>query len=191
MARMGMKIPSPLATLRRQSDQAINRGERSRIIQVNAPNLIPHYSFLIDVRLSDRYRIILRRDSNCIGNGCVQAKSLRTISTPIFVPAQVTILPEALPLSLERFCAPLHTAHLVAGVRRLKALGLLRCGVGTREGIVVLASVHEGLKMLYVELTGWDGEVLSAAAQLFKKLRRLKIVYDGPNGPGEVRTPCS
>ena len=122
---------------------------------------------------------------------CVQAKSLRTISTPIFVPAQVTILPEALPLSLERFCAPLHTAHLVAGVRRLKALGLLRCGVGTREGIVVLASVHEGLKMLYVELTGWDGEVLSAAAQLFKKLRRLKIVYDGPNGPGEVCAPCS
>ena len=120
---------------------------------------------------------------------CVQAKSLRTVSTPIFVPTQVAIAPEALPLGLERFCAPLDTAQLVAGARRLKALGLLKCGVGAREGITALASIGASspeLEMLLVEFKGWDGEIFSAAAQLFKGLRRLKVVYEGP-GPSEVR----
>ncbi|KAH9930440.1 uncharacterized protein BXZ73DRAFT_47735 [Epithele typhae] len=118
---------------------------------------------------------------------CVQAKSLRTVSTPIFVPAQVPIAPEALPAGLERLCAPLDTVQLVAGVRPLQAIGLLKCGVAAREGIMAMSSIGYScprLKMLLVELKGWDEEILSAAAQLFKCLRRLKVLYDGA-GPSE------
>ena len=127
---------------------------------------------------------------------CVQATSLRTISTPIFVPTQITIAPEALPAGLERFAAPAETAQLVAAVRKVQALGLLKFGVGVREGISALTSIgkrRRDLKMLLLDCKGWDVEIISAVAKLFKQLRRLKIVYDGP-GPTEVcrvLLPCS
>ena len=127
---------------------------------------------------------------------CVQATSLRTISTPIFVPTQITIAPEALPAGLERFAAPAETAQLVAAVRNVQALGLLKFGVGVREGISALTSIgkrRRDLKMLLLDCKGWDVEIISAVAKLFKQLRRLKIVYDGP-GPTEVcrvLLPCS
>ncbi|TBU28289.1 hypothetical protein BD311DRAFT_722769 [Dichomitus squalens] len=118
---------------------------------------------------------------------CVQARSLKTIVTPIFVPNQTTIAPELLPPSLERFAAPLETAQLIAAVRDVQALGLIRCGVSAREGIIALANVamyRSGLKMLLLDCKGWDYELVPAVAQLFKELRRLKIVFDGP-GPTE------
>ncbi|KAI0699047.1 hypothetical protein C8T65DRAFT_710063 [Cerioporus squamosus] len=118
---------------------------------------------------------------------CAQAPSLKVVSTPMFVPAQVTIAPEALPLVLDRFAAPLETAQFVAAVRDVKALGLLKCGLSSREGVTALASValvRPGLKMLMMECKGWDAEIVSAVSLHFKELRRLKIVYDG-QGPDE------
>ncbi|RDX45360.1 hypothetical protein OH76DRAFT_1388127 [Lentinus brumalis] len=118
---------------------------------------------------------------------CAQAPSLKVVSTPIFVPAQVTIAAEALPLGLERFAAPVETAQFIATVRDVKALGLLKCGLSSREGVTALASialVRPGLKMLMMECKGWDAEIVSAVSRHFKELRRLKIVYDGP-GPDE------
>ncbi|KAI1785078.1 hypothetical protein LXA43DRAFT_929429 [Ganoderma leucocontextum] len=118
---------------------------------------------------------------------CVQTTSLKTISTPIFVPTQITIAPEALPADLERFAAPVETAQLVAAVRKLQALGLMKFGVGAREGITALTSIgkrRRDLKMLLLDCKGWDVEIISAVAKLFKQLRRLRIVYDGP-GPTE------
>lgn len=119
---------------------------------------------------------------------CVEAANLRIISTPIFAPTSVNIAPEALPLTLDRFSGPIETAQLMAAVRDLKALGMLKCGVAAREGITALtnvARVRPGLKMLMMECKGWDGEIVSAVAGNFKHLRRLKIVYDGI-GPNDV-----
>ena len=151
---------------------------RKRVVGVERPSL-----FAVDHAFPDTH----------LYHFCVQAKSLRTVSTPIFVPAQVAIAPEALPSGLERFCAPLETAQLVAAVRDLKALGLLKCGVAAREGITALAGIGQacpGLRMLLVEFKGWDEEIFSAAAQLFKELRRLKVVYEEP-GPTEVSLESS
>ncbi|KAI9061556.1 hypothetical protein FKP32DRAFT_1594352 [Trametes sanguinea] len=118
----------------------------------------------------------------------VQATNLRTLSTPLFVPQNVIVAPEALPPTLERFAAPVETATFVAAVRNVQALGVLKCGLGSREAINALESVamcRPGLKMLMLELRGWDDEVVPAIAQLFKELRRLKIVYEGETGPSE------
>ncbi|KAI0327629.1 hypothetical protein GY45DRAFT_1373039 [Cubamyces sp. BRFM 1775] len=118
----------------------------------------------------------------------VQAPSLRTLSTPLFVPQNVMIAPQALPPSLERFAAPVETATFVAAVRDVKALGVLKCGLGSREAINALESValcRPALKMLLLELRGWDDEVVPAVAELFKDLRRLKVLYEGDVGPSE------
>ncbi|EIW51570.1 uncharacterized protein TRAVEDRAFT_157088 [Trametes versicolor FP-101664 SS1] len=118
----------------------------------------------------------------------VRALSLRTLSTPIFVPPNTTIAPEALPLGLERFAAPVETASAVAAARDVQALGVLKCALDGRDAIQALESVaasRPGLKMLMLELRGWDEEVLSAVVKLFKELRRLKIVYEGTDGPSE------
>ena len=120
---------------------------------------------------------------------CVQARSLKTIVTPVFVPAQLTIAPEALPTGLGRFAAPLETAQLIAAVRDVQALGLIKCGVSAREGITALTNIaifRRDLKMLLLDCKGWDGELVPAVKQLFRELRRLKIVFEGP-GPTEVR----
>lgn len=120
---------------------------------------------------------------------CTQAPNLKVVSTPIFVPAQVTVAPEALPLSIDRFAGPLETAQFVAAVRDVQALGLFRCGLSSREGITALTSiarVRPRLKMLMMESKGWDMEIVTAVSRHFKELRRLKIVYDG-QGPDEVR----
>ena len=117
------------------------------------------------------------------------ARSLKTIVTPVFVPAQLTIAPEALPTGLERFAAPLETAQLIAAVRDVQALGLIKCGVSAREGITALTNIaifRRDLKMLLLDCKGWDGELVPAVKQLFRELRRLKIVFEGP-GPTEVR----
>lgn len=125
---------------------------------------------------------------------CAQARGLKTVSTPLYVPSQMTIVPEMVPLGLERFSAPIESAVVIAAIRDVKALGLLKSGVCAREGIMALtniAAMRPGLLMLSIECKGWDAEVVSAIAQQFKKLRRLKIAYDGP-GPNEVRhTPNS
>ncbi|OJT02771.1 hypothetical protein TRAPUB_6627 [Trametes pubescens] len=121
----------------------------------------------------------------------VRALSLRTLSTPIFVPPNTAIAAEALPLGLERFAAPAETAEVVAAARDVKALGVLKCAltVNGKDVIQALESVsvaRPGLKMLMLELPrGWDEEVLSAVVKLFKDLRRLKIVYEGTEGPSE------
>ncbi|KAI0824946.1 hypothetical protein BC628DRAFT_1376632 [Trametes gibbosa] len=118
----------------------------------------------------------------------VQAPALRTLSTPTFAPQNVTIAAEALPLTLERFAAPVETAAHVASVRDLEALGVLQCALGSREAINALESIATSrprLKMLMLELRGWDQEVISAVVKLFKELRRLKIVYEGQTCPSE------
>ncbi|KAI0674694.1 hypothetical protein C8Q78DRAFT_967203 [Trametes maxima] len=124
----------------------------------------------------------------------VQAHALRTLWTPLFAPANMTIAHEALPPRLQCFAAPVETAAAVAGVRALEALGIFKCGLGGREAINALESVaakSSNLKMLMLELKansnpkGWDEEVISAVTDLFKGLRRLKIVYEGPEGPTE------
>ena len=120
---------------------------------------------------------------------CVQAPNIKVVSTPIFAPPSVNVAPEALPHTLERFSGPIETAQLMAAVRDVKALGMLKCGVSSREGIMALtniAQVRPHLKMLMMECKGWDLEVISAVAENFKELRRLKVVYEGM-GPVEVR----
>ncbi|KAI0634677.1 hypothetical protein C8Q77DRAFT_1103517 [Trametes polyzona] len=118
----------------------------------------------------------------------VQASDLRTVSTPLFVPQNVTIAPEALPWNLDRFAAPVETAMLIAGVRKLEALGVLKCGLGSREAILSLENIamnRPDLKMLLVELRAWDSEVITAIGDLFRNLRRLRVVYEGARGPTE------
>ncbi|KAI0646693.1 hypothetical protein C8Q79DRAFT_1111178 [Trametes meyenii] len=118
----------------------------------------------------------------------VQAHELRTLWTLAFAPANMTIAHEALPPHLERFAAPVETAVAMTGVRALEALGIFKCGLVGREAINALESVaanSSNLKMLMLELKGWDEEVISAVTDLFKGLRRLKIVYEGPEGPTE------
>ncbi|OSD02569.1 hypothetical protein PYCCODRAFT_1410495 [Trametes coccinea BRFM310] len=118
----------------------------------------------------------------------VRATNLRTLSTPLFVPQNVIVAPEALPPTLERFAAPVETATYIAAVRNVQALGILKCGLGSREAINALESVamyRPDLKMLMLELRGWDDEVVPAIAQLFKGIRRLKIMYEGETGPSE------
>ncbi|KAH9848977.1 hypothetical protein C2E23DRAFT_841314 [Lenzites betulinus] len=118
----------------------------------------------------------------------VQARALRTLSTPTFAPQNVTIAAEVLPRTLERFAAPVETAAYVAAVRNVEALGVLQCALGSREAINALESIATSrpqLKMLMLELRGWDEEVISAVVNLFKSLRRLKIVYEGEARPSE------
>ncbi|KAI0360246.1 hypothetical protein OH77DRAFT_1444820 [Trametes cingulata] len=118
----------------------------------------------------------------------VHAHGLRTLSTPMFVPQNVTIAPEALPASLTRFAAPVETATVVAAARDVESLGVLNCGLESREAINALESVAASrpkLKMLMIELKGWDDEIVPAVADLFKELRRLKIVYKGDTRPSE------
>ncbi|KAI0363436.1 hypothetical protein BV20DRAFT_975709 [Pilatotrama ljubarskyi] len=118
----------------------------------------------------------------------VQAPALRTLSTPIFVPPNVTIAAEALARGLKGFAAPVETALVIARVREVEALGLLNCGLESREGINAVESVamsRPGLKMLMLELKGWDDEIVPAVTGLLKELRRLKIVYKGNARPSE------
>ncbi|KAI0706277.1 hypothetical protein C8T65DRAFT_577293 [Cerioporus squamosus] len=118
---------------------------------------------------------------------CAQAPNLKTVSTPLFAPAQMVIAPEVLPPALDRFAAPLETARFVAAVRDVKALGLLKCGLKGREGLTALADIGRArprLKMLLMEVKAWDPEIASAVSLHFKELRRLKVVYDGI-GPDE------
>ncbi|RPD64604.1 hypothetical protein L226DRAFT_565410 [Lentinus tigrinus ALCF2SS1-7] len=118
---------------------------------------------------------------------CTLATNLRTVSTPLFASAQLTVAPEDLPVGLERFAAPLETAQFVAAVCDLKALGLLKCGLKGGEGLTALediACVRPGLKMLSMEVKAWDPEVVPAVSLHFRELRRLKVVYDSV-GPDE------
>ncbi len=121
---------------------------------------------------------------------CSRAPNLKTVSTPLFASAQMTIAPELLPPALDRFAAPLETALFVAAVRDVRALGLLKCGLKGREGLAALADIarwRPRLKMLLMEVKTWDPEIASAVTLHFKELRRLKVVYDGA-GPDEVRS---
>ncbi|RDX46756.1 hypothetical protein OH76DRAFT_1386047 [Lentinus brumalis] len=118
---------------------------------------------------------------------CSRAPNLKTVSTPLFASAQMTIAPELLPPALDRFAAPLETALFVAAVRDVRALGLLKCGLKGREGLAALADIarwRPRLKMLLMEVKTWDPEIASAVTLHFKELRRLKVVYDGA-GPDE------
>ncbi|KAI8971314.1 hypothetical protein BD414DRAFT_426316 [Trametes punicea] len=118
----------------------------------------------------------------------VQAQSLRTLSTPLLVPQNVVIAPEALPPALECFAGPVDTATFIAGVRNLQALGVLKCGLSSREAINALETVamcRPNLKMLMLELRSWDDEVVPAVAELFRDIRRLKVLYEGDVRPSE------
>ena len=120
---------------------------------------------------------------------CAHAPNLRTLSTPLFAPTHLAAAPELLPVSLDRFAAPLETAHFVATRRDVKALGLYKCGIRRLDGITALADIARArprLKMLLMEVKTWDPEIVPAVSLHFRELRRLKVVYDSI-GPDEVR----
>ncbi|KAI0777811.1 hypothetical protein BD413DRAFT_519817 [Trametes elegans] len=118
----------------------------------------------------------------------VRAHSLRTLSAPLFGPQDMLIETDALPGTLKRFAAPVGAAMIVAEACELEALGVLKCGLGSRETINALETISSGrpgLKMLMIELRAWDDEVVPAIADLFSDLRRLKILYEGEVRPSE------
>ncbi|CDO77564.1 hypothetical protein BN946_scf184926.g1 [Trametes cinnabarina] len=118
----------------------------------------------------------------------VQARNLRTLSTPMFVPQNMHVAPEALSSTLQRFAAPVETAMFIAAVRSVQALGVLKCGLGNSVAINALETIARSrpdLKMLMLELRGWDEEVVPAVVQLFKEMRRLKILFEGEVFPSE------
>ncbi|RDX45399.1 hypothetical protein OH76DRAFT_1559177 [Lentinus brumalis] len=120
-------------------------------------------------------------------NFCAQARNLKTISTPVFTPSRVALLPEKLPPRLEAFAAPMDAAQFVAAHRDVKALGVLKCELERHEAVgalTLIAHARPGLKMLVFEVRAWDAAVVSAIAQNLKELRHLKFVY-GSGGPDE------
>ncbi|KAH8089888.1 hypothetical protein BXZ70DRAFT_495344 [Cristinia sonorae] len=117
--------------------------------------------------------------------------TINTISLECQLPRHTTFPEDCLPnlRNLEGFAEAILS---MGAIRPLEGISLLwseGAAHSTLESLRMIAECHGSrLKMLALELSVWDDEILHAVCTLFRNLRRLKLTYASENeGPSEVR----
>ncbi|OSX63772.1 hypothetical protein POSPLADRAFT_1033279 [Postia placenta MAD-698-R-SB12] len=124
-----------------------------------------------------------------------RASTITTYST--FQALSMQQMPPSVLPALRCFSGPVESMHGVLPGRPIEAVQLLQCTQGqqpqqglqtNRDGITALTTIkntNPDLRMLSLQFTTWDDEIVHAATALFNNLYRLKITYE-VGGPSEA-----